>query len=103
MTRDKPLAYACVLLIPVVGFVLGVIAAAHRRTGHGVALMAGSIVTGALWALVTVDLLTPDMECSRRYTGLCRPVAERLNTEYVGMAMLAAGLVLLTAHVARRR
>ena len=48
--------YITAILIPIIGFVVGIVVMAKGRSGHGIAMIIISIVAFVMWA----DALTPE-------------------------------------------
>jgi hypothetical protein len=48
--------YACAILLPVIGFFMGVYLAIKGQTGHGVAAMALSCIASSIWFFVFLRL-----------------------------------------------
>ena len=44
--------YVCAVLIPFVGFFIGIYLMAKKQHGHGVAVMALSILAGLIWGVI---------------------------------------------------
>lgn len=88
------LGYGTALLFPIIGFVLGAIAAARNVVGHGIGMMVTALAASGLWALLISDLLTKDQECSILVQGLCRDVPETIGAPQVLGAFLLVVLPL---------
>jgi hypothetical protein len=98
------LGYGLALFIPIIGFILGIIAATRNAVGHGVGMMAVALFASTLWFLAIDDLVTPDQECSTLVEGLCRDVPESIGPveAFYLLVLVIVPLGLLVSYAIRK-